>query len=200
MVLYKIQSNSKSCKAGNDGIVCNSSAIFPLGGESARANHSYSWSPSGANWQSGTSSTSAQPLVLVAVNTTFTLTATDTITGCQITDMVDIVVNNSPTAGNAPDILICKNIGDTIGLPQVPGATYSWSPTSGLSCTTCPMPIANPSTTTTIPIQLLILDYFLRLINFKSILLSQISTLLLCHLQLRPPGGILLTVGCQPLW
>jgi hypothetical protein len=140
---------SPIANAGNDGIVCNSSAIFPLGGESARANHSYSWSPSGANWQSGTSSTSAQPLVLVAVNTTFTLTATDTITGCQITDMVDIVVNNSPTAGNAPDILICKNIGDTIGLPQVPGATYSWSPTSGLSCTTCPMPIANPSTTTT---------------------------------------------------
>lgn len=38
---------------------------------------------------------------------------------------------------------------DVTIVPDVPGATYSWSPSNGLSCTDCPNPIANPFLNTT---------------------------------------------------
>lgn len=34
-----------------------------------------------------------------------------------------------------------------------PGSTYSWTPTAGLSCTTCPNPVASPTVTTTYKVE-----------------------------------------------
>ncbi len=38
---------------------------------------------------------------------------------------------------------------DVTVVPAIPGATFSWSPSAGLSCTECPNPIASPITNTT---------------------------------------------------
>ncbi|GAL86683.1 hypothetical protein MYP_3913 [Sporocytophaga myxococcoides] len=53
-------------------------------------------------------------------------------------------------AGPASHVLSCK--GDVqLGCTQSgpPGSTFLWSPPTGLSCTTCPNPIASPAVTTT---------------------------------------------------
>jgi gliding motility-associated-like protein len=53
-------------------------------------------------------------------------------------------------AGPASHSLSCKD-GVQLGCEQTgpPGSTFLWSPPTGLSCTTCPNPIATPSVTTT---------------------------------------------------
>ncbi len=57
------------------------------------------------------------------------------------------------TAGS--DQAICEGTSVTLnstvsgGLTSAPGLTYSWAPTTGLSCTTCADPVASPTSTTT---------------------------------------------------
>lgn len=57
-------------------------------------------------------------------------------------------------AGPPSHILSCKE-SVTLGCTQsgTPGSTFLWSPPTGLSCTTCPNPIASPSVTTTYTLQ-----------------------------------------------
>jgi hypothetical protein len=45
-----------------------------------------------------------------------------------------------------PDISVCGGI--PVQLNATGGSTFNWSPATGLSCTNCPNPIANPSVTT----------------------------------------------------
>lgn len=53
-----------------------------------------------------------------------------------------------PWAVNAgPDVSICQ--GDSTQLQASGANTYTWAPSTGLSCTDCPNPVASPSTTTT---------------------------------------------------
>jgi hypothetical protein len=128
-------------------------------GTSPTLGHTYAWSPSaGLNFPIGTpNSTTAQPYLTVP-NTptppaaiTYTVTVTDTETGCQATD--DIVIN---TSSAAPTITIpgtttfeaCPNVSFEFG-PYVflPGVSYQWSVVSGsanlswLSSTTISRPI-----------------------------------------------------------
>jgi hypothetical protein len=131
--------------AGPDYTIC-SNAVIRLG-TPAQPNTTYSWSPAGAPWQNGTNEFMAQPEVLVATNLTFTLTATNTVTGCVTVDAVNVVINNTPTI-SAPDVTICFGSSDTIGVAALPGVNYSWSPAAGLSCTNCAQPIASPAATT----------------------------------------------------
>ena len=44
------------------------------------------------------------------------------------------------------DVTICR--GESVQMEATNGVNYIWSPTDGLSCTTCPNPIASPTTTT----------------------------------------------------
>jgi len=62
----------------------------------------------------------------------------------------------NPTSFTAgPDLAVCAGSSITINSTVSGGATsgsglsYSWSPTSGLSCTTCADPVATPTSTTT---------------------------------------------------
>jgi gliding motility-associated-like protein len=78
------------------------------------------------------------------------LIATDTNT-CKGKDTVylQVIIPTPPdvTANQPPDICI----GDTTTLSIIAsgGISYSWSPATGLSCTNCPNPSANPAATTT---------------------------------------------------
>jgi gliding motility-associated-like protein len=65
-------------------------------------------------------------------------------------------IGTAVTINPPPAIATCCNdtisAGDTVTIHVVPvtaGDTYSWVPSSGLSCTTCPNPIASPNVPTT---------------------------------------------------
>jgi len=51
-----------------------------------------------------------------------------------------------PPAGPRIDLVLC--LGDSVQLFAGPGESYSWSPATNLSCTTCRNPIAFPTVTT----------------------------------------------------
>jgi subtilisin family serine protease len=82
------------------------------------------------------------PIITVTTNRTYTMTITD-ISGCQVTDEVDIMVVNSVDAGPNQTI----NLGDSAQLDvQVTGSgyTYSWSPAQWLDDPTAKNPKASP--------------------------------------------------------
>lgn len=54
-----------------------------------------------------------------------------------------------PAPITAPDTTICKGNSTPIGVPSIPGFTYSWSPAGSLSNPATANPIATPLTTTT---------------------------------------------------
>ena len=109
----------------------------------------YSWSPA-----TGLDDTSkANPNANPETTQTYTITATNTVNGCQATDNVVVTVDISGPIANAGDDFTktCGTnlTGKLIGATAVSGVTYSWFPTIGLSDATIANPIANPTTTTT---------------------------------------------------
>lgn len=76
---------------------------------------------------------------------TVTLIATN-VNGSDTTTIV-ITINSGPTANAGNDTTI--SIGNSANLNGTGGGTYLWSPSTGLSCTTCANPVANPTVTTT---------------------------------------------------
>lgn len=141
----KVNVNPLVVDPGPDWTTC-SNALITLGSP-ALPGYTYSWSPQVANYQNGTTYQSAQPQVLVAATQSFTLTVTDTQTGCTDDSTVLLTIDNSPTLPAMTDITICPGASDTIGLPALAGVSYSWSPATGLSSTTVAQPIASPAST-----------------------------------------------------
>lgn len=108
----------------------------------------YSWSPASANWQNGTDEFDAQPDVLVAINTTFVVTKTDTISGCSFMDTVNVIVGNPVLPFQLPDISFCPSQGSVQLGTGVPLGFdfYRWDPGYSLSNRYDPMPVVgNPS-------------------------------------------------------
>jgi len=66
-----------------------------------------------------------------------------------MTDSIVAVFTTSSTLPSvtASDSVICP--GDSVLLQVSSGSSFSWSPSTGLSCTTCPNPVATPSVSTT---------------------------------------------------
>lgn len=77
---------------------------------------------------------------------TYSVTVTDA-NGC--TQVITGIVGNtgSATANAGVDVTILQ--GQTTLLTGTGGGTYAWSPSTDLSCATCPDPIASPTVTTT---------------------------------------------------
>jgi hypothetical protein len=72
--------------------------------------------------------------------------------GCQFKDTGSVSIYPSPQVTiSPPSPFLCGP--DTIYVnatsTSIPASSWSWSPSSGLSCTNCPNPLAYPSTTTT---------------------------------------------------
>src|SRR5690606_18542020 len=55
-------------------------------------------------------------------------------------------INTLPAISAGSNPAICN--GSNIQLAATGGVSYTWSPATGLSCTNCPNPVANPATTT----------------------------------------------------
>lgn len=131
---------------GPDWLVCNN-AVIQLGSP-AQPGYTYSWDPQVAAYQNGTTYQSAEPQVLIATTQDFTLTVTDTETGCTADSIISITVDGGSNLPAMTDTTICAGSSATIGLPAWGGVTYNWSPATGLSSTTVAQPTASPAATT----------------------------------------------------
>lgn len=64
---------------------------------------------------------------------------------------ITVVPNPNPNVVASPDVVICPGnstqLTATTTAPA-PGVSYTWTPATGLSCTNCPNPTANPGLTT----------------------------------------------------
>lgn len=143
---------------GPDWEVCSNS-IVKLGSP-ALPGYTYSWTPISASYQDGTDHASAEPKVLIATTQDFTLTATDTETGCTEVATVHITVDASSTLPAMNDVTICRGENTVIGNPEWSGATYSWSPATHLSSATIAQPVASPDVTTTYTLVATLYDAF----------------------------------------
>ncbi|RYD53204.1 MAG: PKD domain-containing protein [Sphingobacteriales bacterium] len=102
----------------------------------------YQWSPS-----AGLSCTTcASPVATPTATTTYTVIGSNA-SGCSDTDQVTVTVNPAVTLVVSPNVVRCA--GTSATLTASGATTYQWSPSAGLSCTTCASPIATPTTTTT---------------------------------------------------
>ncbi len=142
--------NTLSVAAGTD--FTKTCVTNPTGlaiGEANVAGNTYSWSPTAGLSSSMVSNPTANP----ASTTTYTVTKTNTASGCVATDAIIVTVNlATPSVGAGADFTktcVTNPTGALIGEAAESGHTYSWSPTSGLSSSTAANPTANPTTTTT---------------------------------------------------
>jgi len=100
----------------------------------------YLWSPT-----AGLSCTNCpNPKANPTVTTTYTVTGIGS-TGCNSNASVTITVAPLPIVA-AANQAVCS--GFATSLLATGASTYAWSPATGLSCTNCPNPIAQPSATT----------------------------------------------------
>jgi len=87
----------------------------------------------------------ANPVANPVVTTTYAVVVSNG-NNCSDTDRVTITVMPQPIANAGVDTIICE--GNNINLLATGGSSYSWAPAAGLSCTSCPNPVASPNTTT----------------------------------------------------
>lgn len=85
-------------------------------------------------------------VVVLTTNTTYTVTGTDA-NSCTATAISTVTVNPLPTANAGADVSVCA--GDNTTFNGTGNGTFLWSPSVGLSCTTCSNPICTPTGATT---------------------------------------------------
>ncbi|GAA3983341.1 hypothetical protein GCM10022407_30630 [Hymenobacter antarcticus] len=141
--------------AGPARATCSNVASTTLG-TAALPGYTYSWSPA-----TGLSSTTAATPTVTLPNTTGTeITTTYTLTatspqGCTATSTVALTVTPAAVATPGPGISFCSG---TVSTPlggtavAVPGTTYSWSPTTGLSNPNILNPTVTGTNTTGAPV------------------------------------------------
>lgn len=124
--------------AGSNQSVClkDSAQLLAIGAST------YTWSPS-----AGLSCTNcANPKASPAATTTYTVTGTNA-NGCVNTSTVTVTIKPLPVVNAGNDATIC--LGNTTALQATGASSYVWSPSTGLSCTNCANPVANPTVTST---------------------------------------------------
>jgi len=95
----------------------------------------YKWSPGG----------STNGSISGLSGGTYTCTVTDA-NGCSTQQTGTVSGSSGPVVTVTKDTTI--NLGDSVKISATGGGTYVWTPTTGLSCTNCPNPLASPSLTT----------------------------------------------------
>ncbi|MDO7852244.1 PKD-like domain-containing protein, partial [Hymenobacter sp. CA1UV-4] len=131
-------------------VVAAASPTICLGGSTTltvtgQAGLTYVWSGGGI------SSTSTTVTVNPTATTTYTITGTDGT--CTISNTVTVTVTPPPTADAGADRSVCPGVASTpLGGTPIAGATYAWSPATGLSSTTVANPTVTLPNTTNAPI------------------------------------------------
>ncbi len=116
--------NSPTLCSGNSTVLTASGAT------------SYSWS-TGATTQT----------ISVTPGTTSSYTVIGTTSGCSSVSVSTIAVTTTPTLAVSPDVTIVKGSSTTLSVVGS-GVSYTWSPSTTLSCATCTSPTASPIITT----------------------------------------------------
>ena len=148
-----VTSNSVRAQAGPDQLVCDNGTVI-LGGAASYPGATVQWSPAGTSiYQNGTGPNDPQPEVLVATDTRFILTVTNTTNGCIAMDTVDVAVGTPITPFSLPDLDYCPADGAvTLGADAPAGQAYRWTPAGLLVDPTVRMPVTTdppPSALTT---------------------------------------------------
>lgn len=145
--------DSAGCQA-TQTIAITQPGILNLGGTTVNADCNVQNGSATANASGGTAAytyiwfpgnqSTATATGLSAGN--YTVTVIDN-NGCSRALAITVLSNPGPSANAGADQTIF--LGASAALSAGGGATYSWSPPDGLSCTNCPGPNANPTVTTT---------------------------------------------------
>ncbi len=136
--------------AGQNKLTCLGNVVSIGADAIPNTNFTYSWSPSNSAWTNMTNETQPSPELLVIIpSQTLILTVTEPSLGCSVKDTVVITGSNQVPLPTLTDKSICPGASTYIGGAGSDDVTYSWSPTTGLSCTDCPNPLAKPDVTTT---------------------------------------------------
>jgi len=124
---------------GSDVSYCDGN--FASLGAAPLSGHTYLWQPAiGLN-----SITSAKPYASPLISTIYTLTETDTATGCINKNSVIVTVNSLPSAKTITNTIICSGQSVAIGGNSTTGNTYLWAPIIDLNSPTISNPIASPT-------------------------------------------------------
>lgn len=92
----------------------------------------------------------AEPVETIII--TVTPLNADTTSGCGVNSaQAQINLYDFPIIDAGPDVTICQ--GESTQLNCSPAPNYLWTPPTGLSCTTCPSPVATPTVTTVYTVQ-----------------------------------------------
>lgn len=106
---------------------------------SATSNGNVAWSPS-----TGLSCTHCNnPTAMPSLTTLYQVKST--IGNCSAIDSVLVTVDPSKVDAGVDQYI---TPGSSTQLSAIGSGTYTWQPTTGLSCSTCPSPIASPAVTT----------------------------------------------------
>lgn len=127
-----------SINAGTDVTICLGSSTTL----SAQGTGTFSWSPLG----SLSCTTCANPIASPSSQTSYTVTLTDA-NSCTNTDVVTVFIYPFSAVNAGSDVSIC--FGTSATLNATGTGNFQWSPSFGLSCTSCQNPVANPTSTTT---------------------------------------------------
>ncbi len=123
-------------------------------GAAAVAGSTYRWNPT-----TGLSSSAVANPTLALTNTTgaaltqtYTLTETNTASGCVATNNVVVTVNPAATAVAGPARAVCAQFTITLGAAALPGYSYQWTPATNLSSGTVAQPVLTGVNPTSAPI------------------------------------------------
>jgi gliding motility-associated-like protein len=95
-------------------------------------------------WNTGATTNFISPLP--TSNTTYSVTVSNG--ACSRDTSINVIVNPSPALiAGPPSNTICSS--QTVALSASGAISYTWTPATGLSCTTCSDPMANPTSSTT---------------------------------------------------
>ncbi|OSZ82554.1 hypothetical protein CAP35_04610 [Chitinophagaceae bacterium IBVUCB1] len=130
--------NKPNVTATGTNVICEGSSTTLTGNGAT----TYVWTPATAL----SCTTCTSPIASPVVNTTYIVTGTDT-NGCTDTGMITVTVNTRPTVNAGLDREICA--GASTSLSASGASTYQWSPSTGLSCSSCASPNASPTATIT---------------------------------------------------
>ncbi len=139
--------NPLTVNAGIDqSIVCGGTASLNASLNGTVPNVTYAWTPITGLTGPTTATPSAKP------TTTTTYTVTASVTGCTLaTDAVQVTVNPLTVNAGSDQTITCgnpANLSATLN-GTVPNASYTWSPTTGLTGSSSASPTATPIATTT---------------------------------------------------
>ncbi len=114
-----------------------SDGAISLTASGGTGSYTYLWSPGGETTSSITGVTGGS----------YSVTVTDG-NGCTFNGNYTVNTVGSLPVSATPSVTTI-NAGETVQLNATGATTYTWSPSTGLSCTSCPDPIASPTETTT---------------------------------------------------